>query len=482
MFRLNSRIGEKGAHMHRLVVNPGAARTWEIELKPGTNTLGRGEANDFIIADPSISTCHCQIDVSGESVRVLDLGSTNGTYLNGAQIVEGVIAPGQSLRLGNICLLLEETPPVRLLPETNPPDSDCTDEAAAVTVALAPERPPEPHVEAPPTRAKAQPAPAAIVCDNKPLVCRNHYQNLARYRCAKCSRPLCDLCVNTRGTAGGGLKFCKVCGTECERLEISMAQPVANFFDSVRDAFKYPFIGDGLILLIGGTFFFGFLDAANYISRNGMVFAMRGTMMRAVIITFVLGTGYMFSFLKNVIYTSALGDRHMPDWPEISEWQSDIVSPMFQFVMVTLLSFGPAIGVYVWADGDYPWLVALVALGGCIYFPMCFLGVAMFDSLAALNPLFVIGSILRVPREYSIATSIFIGILGVRWLCESAFTMLLHIPLVPTLVADLICLVLLIVEARILGLLYLSEKNTLGWFKNRTDPALERAARHTNEN
>src|SRR5258706_2913308 len=468
--------------MHRLVVNPGAARTWEIELKPGTNTLGRGEANDFIISDPSISTCHCQIDVSGECVRVLDLGSTNGTYLNGAQIVEGVIVPGQSLRLGNICLLLEETPPVRLLPDTAPPDSDCTDETAALTIPPAQAATPEVCAEIAPARAKARPTPASTGPDNKPLVCRNHYQNLARYRCANCSRRLCDLCVTTRGTAGGGFKFCKVCGTECERLELPIAQPAVNFSHSVREAFKYPFIGDGLVLLIGGTFFFGFLDAANYISRNGMVFAMRGTMMRAVIITFVLGTGYMFSFLKNVIYTSALGDRHMPDWPEISEWQSDIVSPMFQFVMVTLLSFGPAIGVYLWADGDYPWLVALVALAGCVYFPMCFLGVAMFDSLAALNPLFVVGSILRIPREYSIATLIVIGILGVRWLSESALSLLLHIPLAPTLIADLICLVLLIVEARILGLLYLSEKTTLGWFKNRPDPALERAARNTKEN
>src|SRR5258708_12072306 len=145
--------------MHRLVVNPGAARTWEIELKPGTNTLGRGEANDFIISDPSISTCHCQIDVSGDSVRVLDLGSTNGTYLNGAQIVESVIVPGQSLRLGNICLLLEETPPVRLLPDTAPHDSDCTDETAALT--LPPPQPPPPHTypELPPPPPQPRPAP-----------------------------------------------------------------------------------------------------------------------------------------------------------------------------------------------------------------------------------------------------------------------------------------------------------------------------------
>lgn len=462
--------------MHRLVVNPGDARTWEVLLKPGTHTLGRGESNDVIIPDPSISTCHCQLEVSRDSVRILDLGSTNGTYLDGAAIVESVVLPGQDLRVGNICLLLAEVPPVRLLPET--PEAEPTDETNNVALQIESHPLPASRPTAvTPQEAIPSPAPNASA-DNKPLMCKNHYQNLARYRCAKCRRPLCDLCVNTRGTAGGGLKFCKICGTECERLEVSIAQPIASFFQAIRGSFKYPFMGDGLILLVGGTVFFGFLDAANYISRNGMVFAMRGTMMRAVIITFVLGTGYMFSFLKNVIYTSAQGDRHMPDWPEISEWQSDIVVPMFQFVMVTLLSFGPAIGVYLWADGEYPWLVGLVTLFGCIYFPMCFLGVAMFDSLAALNPLFVIGSILRVPREYSLAAAIFVGILAIRWLSESAMTFLLHIPLIPTLVADLICLVLLIVEARILGLLYLADKNTLGWFKTRQDPAIQRARGH----
>ena len=52
---------------------------------------------------------------------------------------------------------------------------------------------------------------------------------------------------------------------------------------------------------------------------------------------------------------------------------------MFQFVMVTLLSFGPAIALQIWSEGDYPWLVGTLALLGCFYFPMAFLAVAMFD-------------------------------------------------------------------------------------------------------
>ena len=190
----------------------------------------------------------------------------------------------------------------------------------------------------------------------------------------------------------------------------------------------------------------------------------------SVIFTFILGCGYLFAYLKKIIAYTAHGEEHMPDWPELTEWKDDIVSPMFQFLMICFFSFGPALLTWLvmdfWFEVDYPWLVWLVALAGCAYFPMAFLGVAMFDSLAAAHPLFVLGSITVVPREYSIAALVFAGILAFRWLSESLLAMLLRIPLVPVLISDLLGICLLMVEARILGLLYLSRKQTLGWFKS----------------
>jgi hypothetical protein len=143
---------------------------------------------------------------------------------------------------------------------------------------------------------------------------------------------------------------------------------------------------------------------------------------------------------------------------------------MFQFSVVSFLSFGPALLFQIWgawAEWDYPWLLVVpAALLGCIYFPMAFLGVAMFDTLeAALKPAFVVGSILRVPREYSLAAAVFVGIIGIRWLSEWVFGILMKIPLVPALLADLIMIYLLMIEARILGLLFLSKRRILGWFK-----------------
>jgi len=485
-----TRIEGSPERMHRLLVNPGSPATWEIQLKPGANFIGRSTANDFSIADPSVSSAHCRIEVAGNSIILHDLGSTNGSFINQQQVLEATLSPGQNIRLGNVELRLEYDPETSANEPTAEPVHVLSPEPlhrlAPESVQLLSPEPvnrvaPVAHLAQPPTSPATEnlpPSPTSsqtvVIDDDKPINCKNHYQNVARFKCHKCNRHLCDLCVNTRGTAGGGLKFCKICGTECAPMVQTFRQHQADFFTSFRGSFKYPFSGDGLALLLGGTLFFGFLDSANYICRHSVALGMRAMSMRAFIFTFILATGYLFSYLKNVIYSTAQGDRHPPDWPELTEWQADIVSPMFQFVMVTLMSFGPAIALQIWSEGDYPWLVGAVALLGCVYFPMAFLAVAMFDTLAALNPLFVVGSILRVPREYAVAAVVFTGIVGLRWLSGSALAALLRIPLAPTILADLICLGLLIVEARILGLLYLSQKGILRWFEKRPDPALQR--------
>ena len=444
--------------MHRLVVNPGTPQAWEIILKPGFNSIGRGQENDFTISHDSVSTLHCQIIVEDDAVKIEDLGSTNGTFINDQLTREARLLPGQRIRLGEIGMRLESDLSSAMTAATKEQaqavslSRDTTNEHGQVLWARCPS------------------VAASTFEEEKAAHCKNHFQNLAKYKCEKCKRYLCDLCVNTRGSAAGGLKSCKICGNECVLLKFKPSAGHVNFFAAVPEAFKYPFIGDGLMLLFGGTFFFGFLDLANYVSRHAFKYGLRAMMMRVTIFTFIFGTGYLFTYLKKIIAATSHGDPHMPDWPEFSEWHADIVTPMFQFVVVSLLSFGPALIFQTWgawADWDYPWVfVVPAALLGCIYFPMAFLGVAMFDTLAAaLKPNFVVGSILRVPREYSLAVGVFVGIIGIRWLSEWVFGVLMKIPLVPTLLTDLIMIYLLMIEARILGLLFLSKRRTLGWFK-----------------
>jgi len=81
------------------------------ELKADRTTIGRVEDNMFQIAEPSVSSHHCEVLLRGKDVVIKDLGSTNGTFINGEKITESVLQPGQTLRLGNIELRLDTGAP-----------------------------------------------------------------------------------------------------------------------------------------------------------------------------------------------------------------------------------------------------------------------------------------------------------------------------------------------------------------------------------
>jgi pSer/pThr/pTyr-binding forkhead associated (FHA) protein len=94
--------------MAKLVVLSAGLAGRTHELKVDKTTIGRVEDNTFQIAEPSVSSHHCEILLQGKEVVIKDLNSTNGTYINGEKILEGVLKPGQVLRLGQIELRLED--------------------------------------------------------------------------------------------------------------------------------------------------------------------------------------------------------------------------------------------------------------------------------------------------------------------------------------------------------------------------------------
>jgi pSer/pThr/pTyr-binding forkhead associated (FHA) protein len=81
------------------------------ELKAEKTTIGRVEDNAFQIAEPSVSSHHCEVLLVAKDVVVKDLNSTNGTFINGQKVSESPLKPGQILRLGQVEMRLEtETP------------------------------------------------------------------------------------------------------------------------------------------------------------------------------------------------------------------------------------------------------------------------------------------------------------------------------------------------------------------------------------
>jgi pSer/pThr/pTyr-binding forkhead associated (FHA) protein len=92
------------------------------ELKVDKTTIGRVEDNTFQIAEPSVSSHHCEILLRGSDIVVRDLNSTNGTFINGEKVSETVLKPGQVLRLGQIEMRLEtdSTPSSSPTPSSTP--------------------------------------------------------------------------------------------------------------------------------------------------------------------------------------------------------------------------------------------------------------------------------------------------------------------------------------------------------------------------
>jgi pSer/pThr/pTyr-binding forkhead associated (FHA) protein len=93
--------------MAKLVVFNQGVPGRACELHTDRTTVGRTEDNTFQIADPSVSSHHCEVHLRGGEVFIRDLNSTNGTFIDDAKITESALKPGQTLRLGQIELKLE---------------------------------------------------------------------------------------------------------------------------------------------------------------------------------------------------------------------------------------------------------------------------------------------------------------------------------------------------------------------------------------
>src|SRR5208337_1416023 len=95
-------ISSNPSVMDKLTINVPGAPAAEIELKPGVNRLGRSNNTDFQISHPSVSGAHCEIMAKDGAWVVKDLGSTNGTLLDGTPVRESAWQRGQTLRLGEV--------------------------------------------------------------------------------------------------------------------------------------------------------------------------------------------------------------------------------------------------------------------------------------------------------------------------------------------------------------------------------------------
>ncbi|CAN5475078.1 FHA domain-containing protein [soil metagenome] len=102
---------EPGTSLGRLIViaspsgEPAAGRSFDLDA---ITTLGRDVNNAIVVEDPFASADHAVLTYRGRSWYVEDLGSTNGTYLNGRPVdTVAALGFGDELGIGQVRLRLE---------------------------------------------------------------------------------------------------------------------------------------------------------------------------------------------------------------------------------------------------------------------------------------------------------------------------------------------------------------------------------------
>jgi len=73
----------------------------------GKSLIGRSEECDVFLVDPSVSRTHAIVEVVNGEPNVRDLGSTNGTFVNGMRVESSALRSGDELRFGNTQMRFE---------------------------------------------------------------------------------------------------------------------------------------------------------------------------------------------------------------------------------------------------------------------------------------------------------------------------------------------------------------------------------------
>lgn len=173
-----------------LVVERGPVPTTQIQLQNDQFTIGRSAGNDLVLADPEVSRRHIRIVRRTDGHAVEDIGSTNGTFVNGQRISHlTLLQDGDTIDLGDTVRLrfvsspaappappeppvaISERPTEMLAPPPAAPVYDALPRPAAAPrpTAQPAYTPPPPAVAAPPVAPSYSPPPAAAVAYPPPL-------------------------------------------------------------------------------------------------------------------------------------------------------------------------------------------------------------------------------------------------------------------------------------------------------------------------
>lgn len=86
--------------MPKLILMEHPGKTRQVSLRAHETKIGRASTNDIVIDVNQVSRVHASIMVGPAFVTLKDLGSRNGTFVNGVKVESLVLANGDSIKIG----------------------------------------------------------------------------------------------------------------------------------------------------------------------------------------------------------------------------------------------------------------------------------------------------------------------------------------------------------------------------------------------
>ena len=145
-----------GGSLASFLVRSGGLAGQRLSVKTPVVNIGRADYNDLVVPDPSVSTSHAKLQ-RREGVWVLvDLDSTNGTFVDGERVKgEAPLAPGATVRLGDVQLVFEPSDDALSIAKGG------GTQLLRTPHSIAPNAPPKPASVAPSPPSRPAPAPPA---------------------------------------------------------------------------------------------------------------------------------------------------------------------------------------------------------------------------------------------------------------------------------------------------------------------------------
>jgi len=408
-----------------------------FELDGESAKVGRSRDNKIRLPHKSVSRHHAVVTEEDGRLVIKDLASSYGTFINEDKISEGHADEGDVIRFGRVRVVYEREREASA--------------AAPETPAAAPPPPPESAPAAGEPAANAEEAGEGRPCDKHP-------GKMLSLVCPKCRLRFCDSCVNKLKVSGVEKAFCPYCKETCKPLTLYQieedrrrARESRTFFRSLPQILGHPFSAGAIPLLFIGTLLY-----------LGLAYLGRFSAYATIPVLFFLA-----AYAQRIVAAAAEGEDALPAWPNPADPWEGVARPGLMFCLSTAVAFLPLIA-YLWSVMDSgqparPSALFPLAAWGLIYLPFSVMSTSVADDFAAANPITVLSSFSRLHLQFMFAAVLALVMVGIRFLLGNVFAVFITLPAVADLLTGFVTTYFLLLELRLLGTLYFTNRNELRW-------------------